>query len=108
MTGAGDLDQRVTIQAPADIPDGQGGVTKGWADVATVWAKVRPVSGRERAAAGQIEAAALYRVTIRRRADVTAACRVVWNGKAMNARFVPDAGSRAPFTIIDCEAGVPV
>lgn len=108
MTGAGDLDQRVTIQVPADIPDGRAGVAKGWANLATVWAKVRPVSGRERAAAGQVEAAALYRVTIRRRTDVTTTCRVVWQGKAMNVRFVADSGSRAAFTIADCEAGVPL
>jgi len=107
MIGAGELDQRVTLQRPDSAPDGRGGVTKGWSDIATVWARVRPISGRERAAAGQIEAAATYRVTIRRRTDITADCRIVWQGIVMNIRSVPASGSRAMWTVIDCEAGVP-
>lgn len=108
MIGAGELDQRVRIEKPASTPDGRGGTVKGWAELATVWARVRPISGRERAAAGQIEAAATYRVTIRRRTDVTADCRILWQGMAMNIRFVPASGSRAMWTVIDCDAGVPV
>ncbi|WP_377810620.1 phage head closure protein [Azospirillum sp. A29] len=107
MIGAGELDQRVRIEQPADTPDGRGGVTKGWAELATVWAKVRPIAGRERAAAGQIEAAATYRVVIRRRTDVTTDCRILWQGRTMNIRFVPASGSRAMWTVIDCDAGVP-
>lgn len=107
MIGAGELDQRVTLQRPDSTPDGRGGVTKGWSDIATVWARVRPIAGRERAAAGQIEAAATYRVTIRRRTDVTADCRILWQGVAMNIRFAPASGSRAMWTVIDCDAGVP-
>ncbi|SMH30565.1 phage head closure protein [Azospirillum agricola] len=108
MIGAGELDQRIRIERPDNTPNGRGGVVKGWAEVATVWARVRPVSGRELAASGQIEAAAVYRIAIRRRTDVTAGCRIVWQGKAMNVRFTPDTGSRTAFIFIDCEAGVPI
>lgn len=102
----GRLDQRVTIQTRTRTSDGGGGHALGWTNLATVWAKVAPLSGRERAMAEQLEAPRTYRVTIRRRGDVTADCRLLWNGQAMNIRFVADAGSRAPYLDLDCEMGV--
>lgn len=108
MISAGELDQRVLIERPDDHPDGRGGAVKGWAEVATVWARVRPISGRERLSAQQVEAATSYRVVIRRRTDVTAACRVIWQGKAMAVTFIGEAGSRDPWLTLDCSAGVPV
>ncbi|WP_372400737.1 phage head closure protein (plasmid) [Azospirillum sp. HJ39] len=108
MIRMGELDQRVTIQAETETPDGRGGYTKGWSAVATVWARVRPLSGRERQNAQQTEASVSYGVVIRRRTDVTTACRLIWNGKVMNIRFVGEAGTRDPWLSLECEAGVPV
>lgn len=105
-TGAGDLDQRIRIEAKARVEDAGGGAAEAWTLVAAVWAQAWPVSGRERAEAQQVEASTLMRFKVRRRADVTAGMRIVWQGRAHNIRFVADAGSRAPFLTIDAEAGV--
>ncbi len=108
MAGAGDLDQRVTIERPERAPDGGGGHTVTWEPVATVWAAVEPLSGRERLQAQQVQSAVTYRIRIRRRADITAGMRVVWCGQVTNIRACPDPGPRAAFMTLDCEAGVAI
>jgi len=51
----GKLRHRITIQEKVTVPDGYGGVTSTWKDVATVWSSVEPLKGREtvRGAAGK-------------------------------------------------------
>ena len=39
MTEIGELDQRITLQAPTKTRTSAGGVTIVWSDMATVWAK---------------------------------------------------------------------
>lgn len=102
----GELDQRILIQFEVRTPDNYGGAALAWKALAKVWAKVRPVSGRERLAGGTIAAPALYRFTIRRRADVTEGMRIMWNGKPFNIRFIGDAGTRDAFMSLEAEAGV--
>jgi SPP1 family predicted phage head-tail adaptor len=103
---AGKLDQRVTLQRRTTVADEGGGGAESWVTVADVWADAWPVSGAERTAAQQLEAAALVRVRIRRRADVTASWRVLWLGRAHAIRHVADGGPRDPYLTLDCEAGV--
>lgn len=105
-TSAGDLDQRIRIEAKTRVEDEGGGSVEAWAPVATAWAKVWPVSGRERAEAQQVQAATLMRFKVRRRGDLDTGMRIVWQGKAHNIRFVADAGRREAFMTIDAEAGV--
>ncbi len=104
----GTLDQRVTIQRETRTADTYGGAALAWVEVATVWASVRPLSGRERADFGKVEAPANYRFTIRRRADVTDAMRITWNGASYNIRFVSDPGPRSLYMAIEAERGVAV
>ncbi|KAA0592949.1 SPP1 family predicted phage head-tail adaptor [Azospirillum lipoferum] len=105
-TGAGDLDQRIRIEAKTRVEDEGGGSAEAWTPVATVWAKVWPVSGRERAEARQVQAATLMRFKLRYRDGLDAGMRIVWQGKAHNIRFIADAGRREAFLTIDAEAGV--
>ena len=102
----GQLDERVTIQSQVRVADAGGGYAESWQDVATVWARVRPLSGRERDMGEQLESPRDYRVTIRRRSDVTTAHRLVWRGAALNVRFVADAGPRPLYMDLDCQRGV--
>ena len=43
----GELRKQVTVQAEGQTPDGAGGYTLAWTNVATVWAEIKPVTGRE-------------------------------------------------------------
>lgn len=102
-TGAGQLDQRIALQRLTRIPDGGGGYAEDWQTYATVWAYVRPMSGRERYQAQQLEAAANYRITIRYRADIDPADRILWRGKILNIRFIANAGPRDLYLTLDAE-----
>lgn len=76
---AGDLRQRLTIRRVNEVPNGKGGFTEDWGDVATIFAQVigldgptpRPAS-RETVVNQSLEAIAVYQVRIRWRPDVYA------------------------------------
>lgn len=88
---ASNLDQRVTIQAPADTDDGYGGtIPGGWADAATVWASVEPLRGGEAIANMQVTARQTYRLWFRRSVSVTPANRLKWGDRILNVREAPD------------------
>lgn len=83
---SGDLRERVTIQAVTLTTDGQGGFTESWANIGTtpsVFARVRALSGRERTAAAQTDTQATHEVSIRYRADITSAHRLIWESKTL-------------------------
>ena len=101
----GELDQRITLQNLTDTPDGIGGVTRAWSDVATVWARVKPQTGREAMAEGRMAATMLTKFTIRTRA-VDETMRIVWGGVQYNIRQIPDSSPRDQFMDILAERGV--
>lgn len=103
---AGSLDQRVTLQSLSTTTDAGGGRVETWSAVAVLWAKVTPMSGRERLQADQLESPANYRVTIRRRTDITTKHRFLWQGLPLNIRFDGRNNVRDMYATLDCEAGV--
>lgn len=81
--GAGQYDQRITIQDRAPGTDELGQANGGWFDIAPeMWASAKPVTGRERFAAGQVQAHAPVTFRIPYRTDITikASMRVLWRG----------------------------
>ncbi|MBX3492411.1 MAG: phage head closure protein [Parvibaculum sp.] len=102
---AGAMRERVTLQAPVRTPDGAGGADVTWNDVATVWASVMALSGRERPAGERMEARRRLQVLIRYRSDVTAAMRLVWQGRALDIRTMCDIDGKRHMLLIDCEEG---
>lgn len=106
---AGDLDQKILFQREQRVPDGGGGWTASWAALCFAWAKAVPLSGTERDAAEQVAAQITHRFTVRRSqalADITAADRILWQGRVFNIRRIADAGARPSFLDVDAEAGV--
>ena len=107
---AGKLNERVTIQAQARTPNGQGGFSTGWADVAAapnVWARVMGLSGGESLESAVERSLMRWRVEIRQRTDVTTAHRLVWNGLNLDVKAVfphPDAPRQT--TVLLCESGL--
>lgn len=71
MTAPGDMNRRLTLQAPVESADGAGGVTRSFVDVATLWAQVTPTGARADDVAGSLGALLRYRIVIRARDDVT-------------------------------------
>ena len=78
---AGDLDKRVTIQAPTETRDAGGAVVVTWVDVATVWAAIEPLRGRELIAA-QAEASEVSgKIRLRYLSGITSKHRVVYGAR---------------------------
>jgi SPP1 family predicted phage head-tail adaptor len=79
------LREQITIAAPQVTEDGFGGVSVSWQTIATPFAEVTPVLGslREQVVAAHREALAAYRITLRKRSDVTPAMRIIWQGRTL-------------------------
>lgn len=106
--GAGDLNQKVDIQISASAADGAGGRNKSWATAAPcIWAKVEPLNGGEAFRQGMLNATQLYRVTIRWRAGVSTANRLIWNGAPLNIRTCADPDGRREAIVMTVESGAP-
>jgi SPP1 family predicted phage head-tail adaptor len=71
MTEIGDLNRRVTLLAPVESDDGEGGVARSFSAVTTLWAQVTPQSARADITADSLGAALLARIVTRYRDDVT-------------------------------------
>lgn len=74
----GRLQQKVSIQQRTAGVSAHGQALQQWADVATgLWAEILPIRGRELFAAGQEQGLADVRITLRWRAGVTSAMRIL-------------------------------
>lgn len=67
----GALNRRLILQAPSEIADGMGGVTRDYDTVATLWGSVMPLSVRSDVTADSLGATLRFRIVIRFRNDVT-------------------------------------
>ncbi len=77
MIDPGALKTRLTIEAPVETPDGQGGVARGYASFARAWAQVTPLGVRHDLAAGADGAAAHVRIVMRNHLVITLQHRLV-------------------------------
>jgi SPP1 family predicted phage head-tail adaptor len=89
-------DQPIEIQALTVVSDGMGSTVETWAAAAgsPKWAKVEPLRGLERIEAGQLDQVAEVKFQIRRWADLTAAHRIVHQGKTWSITSVEDHGRK--------------
>src|SRR5688572_1635949 len=79
-SGAGDLDQRITLLRKTAGRDAMGGESVSWLNHATVWARAEQLRGREYLALQQAQSELEVRFTIRYRGDVSPDWRVTWRG----------------------------
>jgi SPP1 family predicted phage head-tail adaptor len=71
MIDPGQMNRRLTLEAPVESADGSGGVTRSFSAVATLWAQVTPVAADESVEAGALGATITHRIGIRFSPDVT-------------------------------------
>ena len=77
----GSLRTELALQANTPVPDGSGGYTANWAEVAIVFAKIEPVSARSFFGPDQMVETVTHRITIRWRSGVAAGMRFVRHGR---------------------------
>jgi len=107
---AGLLQTPVTFQRKTRAPNGSGGFTDTWATLAgsATRAHVKAVSGFERLQADRLNASTKERLVCRYFAGLTAADRVLIEGRAYQIRFVNDVERRKRWYELDLEGGVAV
>ena len=104
MTTIGALNRRLTLQAPVEIADGAGGVTRSFADVTTLWASVEPVSARYDTVAAGAGATITHRITIRRGGpEVTTLHRFAEGARVYQVVAVREADAERRFVVIQAE-----
>jgi SPP1 family predicted phage head-tail adaptor len=109
MAGAGQMDQRITLQRLVKAPDGAGGYAESWADYAMnprPWANVIAKAGRENMTEGRIAAQFTVLFEIYNRSDVIETDRILWDGVAYNIRGIRREGMRDQRLVIEAERGV--
>ena len=99
----GRLNNRVTIQQPATGQDEIGQPIPTWSTLAEVWANVRHLNGVETIKAGAEMSAVKASIRIRRRADVTAAMRVVLGSTVYQVKAVLQDEGKREWTDLVCE-----
>jgi SPP1 family predicted phage head-tail adaptor len=99
----GPLDQRARLLARTAAPDGGGGTSVSWTELAEIWIALEVTSGSQDAAANRLESRARYRLTLRRRADVAAGMRLETAAHLLVVLAVLDDGPRTQFMILLCE-----
>ena len=103
LVSPGALRRRVAIEAPADTPDGAGGVVRGFAPLASCAASVEPLSAEEAQAGRALGLNRLWRVTIRARGDLGGGHRVAWRGLSFDVLSVRPIDADRRFEELLCE-----
>jgi SPP1 family predicted phage head-tail adaptor len=106
---AGELRHLITLQTPSTAaPDGDGGFTNTWTDLATVWASIVPATARdlERVVAGTVQSSATHLVTIRYLAGVTTKTRVVFGSRLLSVTGVQNTDERNISLVLVCQESV--
>ena len=101
------LDARLTLEAPGETPDGQGGASAGRTTVTGLWGAIRPVSVRHGEEAGVAAATLTHEVTIRARDDILRGMRFTWRGRALAIRAVSDPDESGAYLTCLCEEMAP-
>jgi SPP1 family predicted phage head-tail adaptor len=102
MTGPGELNRRLVLEAPHETADGEGGVTRLYDVVTTLWAQVTPVSARADVAAGNLGAVLRTAIVIRQRSDVSTRHRFLDGTRIYRILSVRESADRR-FLEIDAE-----
>jgi SPP1 family predicted phage head-tail adaptor len=101
---AGALDQRIVIERLVEGYDELGQPINTWLPIVQTWAHVQPLVGREYIAAGALLSEVTARVRMRYRPGITAADRVIHNGKVYGITSVADVHSSRRELQLQCRA----
>lgn len=101
---AGKLRHRVTLQRKEQTQNPlTGAMVTAWVDVEKVWASVEPLRAREFIAAQAVQSDVSVRITVRYRPGITAAMRLLHDGKTYNITGVlADKDSGREYLTLPC------
>ena len=104
MLKSGTLRHRCALQRKQQTQNPQtGALLTAWVTEAIVWAAVEPLSAREFIAAHAVQSDVSVRITVRYRPDITAAMRLLHDGKVYNITGVlADKDSGREYITLPC------
>ena len=86
----GSLRSELSLQAATPVPDGMGGHTQSWNEIATVFARIEPISATSVFGPDQTVETVTHRVTLRWRNGVAAGMRFVRHARIFDIVTVHD------------------
>ncbi|WP_342358532.1 phage head closure protein [Terrarubrum flagellatum] len=97
----GAMRHRVAIEAPVDIADGAGGLTRSYETIDTVWAAIETLEADAALTDNRAGARFSYRITMRWRADIDNSRRLRFEDRVFVIRAVSDAdGKRRRLSVL--------
>jgi SPP1 family predicted phage head-tail adaptor len=100
------LNRRITIQSRASTLDSFGQQVTTWTDLLSCWASLESQSGKELLAAQAINSELTDMVTVLYRSTVTAAMRVLYQGRVLNIQSVIDPDTAHVALQLMCSEGL--
>ncbi len=86
----GFLRNELRLQAAGVVPDGLGGHTEAWSEIALLFGMVEPVSANSIVNADQAIETVTHRITIRKRNDIRSGMRFVKGARVFEIETVHD------------------
>ncbi len=102
----GQMTVRLLLEEPVNVPDGQGGATKTWAEIAAMWAKIEPVSSMVTERAGAEIGTITHRIWLRFREGVSAGQRLRKGSRLFVVKLVQDPDETGRYLTCLCEEDV--
>lgn len=99
----GDLNKRITIQAPTRASDGMGNFTESWNDLATVWAAIWPMSANEYKQAMQNVMIVSHRIRIWYRSAFKASWRIKFGNRYFNIVSIINQNEKNEYLDLMCK-----
>jgi SPP1 family predicted phage head-tail adaptor len=103
MSNPGLLHRRLALEAPAESPDGAGGVARSYSAAATLWAEVIPVSAARALEAERLGARITHRIHVRFSDDITTKHRFRDGDRIFRIVSLSDRDGRRRFLRIEAE-----
>lgn len=99
----GQMTARLALEEPVSMPDGQGGATVSWTEIAAMWAKIEPVSSRLAERAGAEIGTITHRIWLRFREGLVAGQRLRKGARLFAVKLVQDPDETGRYLTCLCE-----
>lgn len=96
----GEMRFQVGIEEPQATPDGAGGYSEGWIEIAKVFAKIEPLTARDEYGAAQTLEEVSHRITIRFREDVESGMRLRRGARLFDILTVHDPDETGRYLVL--------
>lgn len=103
----GALRTELSLEASDDAPDGAGGFSEGWIEVATVFGLIEPAVPSSRYGAGRLVEEQTHRITLRHRGDVEPGMRLRRGATAFEVLTVHDPDESGRYLVCRCKETAP-